>query len=554
MNVFIYARKSKFKRESESIEVQIEKCKRYFDVMRDTISEDSRRSDTEDNIIEFADEGWSGKDLDRPQFKQMQKKIENGECDCLIIYRLDRLSRSVADFADLLKLFEEKKVLFMSVSDRLDTTSSQGKLMINITSAFAQFEREVIAERVRDNMHALAKNGRWLGGTTPLGFNAEKTQNTLHMDDGRDRTEYKLIPEETELQTVKLIFKKFLELQSLVQLDRYMLNHNILSRKEKNFSDTTLKSILQNPIYCTADDTSYKYFQNMESDLCVTDEQLNHGKGLIAFNRTQSNKKRTKNPISEWIIAVGKHDGIISGEDWVQVQEILDRNSSDKAFRKSSHPIALLSGVIKCSCGNFMRPKYNRPKKDKDEKQTFVYMCELKERSHRELCNSQNLSGAVDEMICNMLLEYDVKDTIVNKQLTVLQNKLTTADNTHKEEIKRLEETIEANERGAQNQLNFISDKGDEISEATSRQVYEKIETHNKIIADCQAELKRLKQADKLRQEADTKYITISDILKDFKTNFDTLSTAEKREFIKKVVSEITWDGENISVFLDGVH
>ena len=444
MNVFIYARKSKFKRESESIDVQIEKCKRYFEVMRDTISEDSRRSDTEDTITEFADEGWSGKDLERPRFKLMQKKIENGECDCLIIYRLDRLSRSVADFADLLKLFEEKKVLFMSVSDRLETTSSQGKLMINITSAFAQFEREVIAERVRDNMHALAKNGRWLGGTTPLGFNAEKTQNTLHMKDGRDRTEYKLIPEETELKTVKLIFKKFLELQSLAQLDTYLLNRNILSRKEKNFTDTTLKSILQNPIYCTADDTAYKYFQNMECDLCVTEEQLNQGKGLIAFNRTQSNKKRTKNPISEWIIAVGKHDGIISGEDWVKTQEILAQNS-DKAFRKSHNPTALLSGVVKCSCGSYMRPKYNRP--TKDGKHTFVYLCELKERSHGEQCNSQNLSGAVDDMICDMLLEYDVKDTIVNKQLTVLQNKLTTADNIHREEIKWLEETIKANEK-----------------------------------------------------------------------------------------------------------
>lgn len=549
MNVFIYARKSKFKRESESIDVQIEKCKRYFEVMRDTISEDSRRSDTEDTITEFADEGWSGKDLERPQFKLMQKKIESGECDCLIIYRLDRLSRSVADFADLLKLFEEKKVLFMSVSDRLDTTSSQGKLMINITSAFAQFEREVIAERVRDNMHALAKNGRWLGGTTPLGFNAEKTQNTLHMEDGRDRTEYKLIPEENELQTVKLIFKKFLELQSLAQLDTYLLNRNILSRKEKNFSDTTLKSILQNPIYCTADDTAYKYFQNMECDLCVTEEQLNHNKGLIAFNRTQSNKKRTKNPISEWIIAVGKHNGTISGEDWVKVQEILAQNS-DKAFRKSHNPTALLSGVVKCSCGSYMRPKYNRP--TKDGKHTFVYLCELKERSHGEQCNSQNLSGAVDDMICSMLLEYDVKGSTVNKQLTVLQNKLTTADNTHKEEIKRLEETIKASEKGIQSQLDFIS-QGGAANDTIRRQITEKMENLNKTIAECQAELKQLKQADKLRQEAYTKYTTIGDILKDFKTNFDTLSIAEKREFIKKVVSEITWDGENISVFLDGV-
>ena len=398
-------------------------------------------------------------------------------------------------------------------------------------------------------MHALAKNGRWLGGTTPLGFNAEKTQNTLHVDDGRGRTEYKLIPEETELKTVKLIFKKFLELKSLAQLDTYLLNRNILSRKEKNFTDTTLKSILQNPIYCTADDTAYKYFQNMECDLCVTEEQLNHNKGLIAFNRTQSNKKRTKNPISEWIIAVGKHDGIISGEDWVKTQEILAQNS-DKAFRKSHNPTALLSGVVKCSCGSYMRPKYNRP--TKDGRHTFVYLCELKERSHGEQCNSQNLSGAVDDMICDMLLEYDVKDTIVNKQLTVLQNKLTTADNTHREEIKRLEETIKASEKGIQSHLDFIS-HGGATDNIIRRQKTEKLESLNKTIAECQAELKQLKQADKLRQEADTKYTTISDILKDFKTNFSTLSIAEKREFIKKVVSEITWDEENISVFLDGV-
>ena len=548
MNVFIYARKSVFRKGSESIEVQIEECKRYLTHFRDSLATKVKLERKEDNIEIFSDEGWSGKNLERPQFKLMQKKIENGECNCLITYKLDRVSRTVADLADLMNLFEKKKVAFVSVTENIDTSSSQGKLMINIISSFAQFEREVIAERVRDNMHALAKRGRWLGGTTPLGFTSEKTQNTLHTEDGRDRTEYRLCTEEKEMETVRKIFKLFLEKQSLSQVNTYLLNNRIYTRKGNKFGTTTLGDILRNPIYCTADSTAYEYFCSIGCEPCAEESDLNQGRGFIAFNRISSDKKRSPNPVSEWIISVGKHDGIISGEDWVKAQEILEHNR-DKNWRVSRNPTALLSGVLKCKCGSYMRPKYNPPAKDGER--SFVYYCEQKERSRRNLCSSQNLKDVADDLICQQLLEYDVKGSDVNKQLTALENKLTTADNTHKEEIKRLEKNIKDNNEEIANYRKFIG-RGGVTDDEVFDSVHSELANLMNLNREYQAEIEQLKQADKHKQNINTQYITIKDALKSFKENFNILSVVEKRELIREVVSEVIWDGEYLSVFIHG--
>ncbi len=541
---FIYARKSKFAKESESIEVQVKKCKDYISL------NPSEFEITENDIEVFCDEGWSGKDLKRPEFIKMEKRIKNGECGYVLVYRLDRISRSVADFSNLLKIFNEKKVKFVSATESLNTTTITGQMMMKLISVFAEFERQIIAERVRDNMHKLAESGRWLGGTTPLGFSSEMANNSSHIDwgDNKERTEYKLTPIKDETGTVRLIYKQFLEDQALHKLETYMLNHDIKTRKGKEFTDHTLKEILTNPVYCTADRAAYEYFRAKDCELCVMDGDLDKSRGFIAYNRTQSDKQRTKNPISEWIIAVGKHEGIISGEDWVKAQRIIERNT-DKNWRKSKNPVALLSGVLRCSCGSYMRPKNNRP--NKNGEQSFVYMCELKDRSKKQKCSSNNLSGnTADNIICDIMLNYDVPENSINSQLDTLRRKLKTVDETHREEIKRLEKQIQAQKTAKKRLFDLI--KTVESDEEIPTDFIQEIRNCDSTISSLEDEISQLKKVDERKEKYTAEFLSAESILKTFKSNFDTLSTTEKRDLIRGLFESITWDGENLSVFIHG--
>ena len=146
----------------------------------------------------------------------MMDDIRNKKIKLVIVYRLDRISRNVSDFCNLKDEFSKYDVDFISVTENFDTSTPMGVAMLMISSVFAQLERDTIAERIRDNMYELAKIGRWLGGTTPLGYRSQKIENiTL---DGKKRSLYKLdqIPEDTE--KVKLIWNKMSELKGTGKL------------------------------------------------------------------------------------------------------------------------------------------------------------------------------------------------------------------------------------------------------------------------------------------------------------------------------------------------
>ncbi|WP_342455538.1 recombinase family protein [Caloramator sp. Dgby_cultured_2] len=148
----IYSRKSKFTGKGESIDNQISICKEYLERMGIT------------EYLIYEDEGFSGKNIKRPEFQRMLKDAKAKKFDVLICYRLDRVSRNIADFAHLIELLSKLGIEFISVSEQFDTSTPMGRAMMYIASVFAQLERETIAERIKDNMLELAKSGRWLGG------------------------------------------------------------------------------------------------------------------------------------------------------------------------------------------------------------------------------------------------------------------------------------------------------------------------------------------------------------------------------------------------------
>ena len=161
----IYSRKSKFTGKGESIENQIELCRQYIAM--------HFGDDAAENALVYEDEGFSGGNLERPQFKKMMKDSQKIEFAAIVVYRLDRISRNIGDFAKLIEDLGDRHIDFISIREQFDTSSPMGRAMMYIASVFSQLERETIAERIRDNMHELSKTGRWLGGTTPTGYASE---------------------------------------------------------------------------------------------------------------------------------------------------------------------------------------------------------------------------------------------------------------------------------------------------------------------------------------------------------------------------------------------
>ena len=324
----IYSRKSKFTGKGESIENQIELCRRYIEM-----------SDKEMQIIIYEDEGFSGGNLERPQFKRMMKDAREGKLSRIIVYRLDRISRNIGDFAGLIEELNRLGVEFVSIREQFDTSSPLGRAMMYIASIFSQLERETIAERIRDNMLELSKTGRWLGGVTPTGYTSESVS-TVTLD-GRTKKSCKLKLVEEEAMVVKEIFDQYLQNESLKETAEIMNQKGFCTRKGRQFTPVAVRAILCNPVYAEAGEAVQTYFtdlgvkvyfssmensQNRNISDCV--DFAERKVGILAYNRTLQRPGKTNQcrNANDWIIAIGKHEPIISGTDWVKTQKILKRN------------------------------------------------------------------------------------------------------------------------------------------------------------------------------------------------------------------------------------
>jgi len=192
----------------------------------------------------YDDGGYSGGNTKRPALKQLMLDIERGEIDVVVVYKVDRLSRSLSDFAQLMKVFDDRGISFVSVTQQFNTTTSMGRLTLNMLLSFAQFEREVTGERIRDKIAATKKQGLWAGGMSPLGYSLEKNRLTV-------------IPEEAEL--VRMIYDGYLEHGSLVRLaeelnangrtTKYWQSHNGKWHGGKVITTGYLNKALTNPVY-----------------------------------------------------------------------------------------------------------------------------------------------------------------------------------------------------------------------------------------------------------------------------------------------------------------
>ncbi|WP_340148015.1 recombinase family protein [Dendrosporobacter quercicolus] len=377
--IAVYSRKSKFTGKGESIENQIELCKQYIRAHYPNCKDDG--------IFIYEDEGFSGGNTERPEFKRMMAEARAKKFSAIVCYRLDRISRNIGDFAKLIEELDGLKVSFISIKEQFDTSSPMGRAMIYISSVFSQLERETIAERIRDNMHELSKTGRCLGGTSPPGYVSEQVENVTIDGKTKKACKLKIIPEEAEI--IKQIYKVFLETNSLTKTETYFIQNGYKTKNKKLFTRFALRNILTNPVYMIADEDAYRYLIENEVDLFAEKKDFDGKHGIMTYNRTiqKSGKANQIRPMEEWIVAVGKHIGLIKGSEWIQVQEYLEQNRS-KSFRKPRSNVALLSGLLFCTCGDYMRPKLSK-RLDAQGEFIYSYLCAMKEKSRSHVCKME---------------------------------------------------------------------------------------------------------------------------------------------------------------------
>jgi len=288
----------------------------------------------------FEDAGYSGKNTERPAYKKMMSKIRNGEFSHLLVWKLDRISRNLLDFAAMYEELKKLGVIFVSKNEQFDTGSAMGEAMLKIILVFAELERKVTSERVSSVMYSRAAGGAWNGGKIPYGYDYDKATKTFRINSH-------------EAVIVKMMFDLYEEKRSLLAVARDLNDRGISSRKGKPWNPTTVSIILKNPFYTG----SYRY---------------NY--------REEGVRQRVKDE-SDWIIIEDHHPAIIEAERWQNVCEILssqNRNEQTRKTyeRKNTH---IFAGLLECgSCGSNMSATIDRARAD--GWRPSIYSCTRKRR------------------------------------------------------------------------------------------------------------------------------------------------------------------------------
>ena len=535
----IYSRKSRFTGKGESIENQIEMCRQY--IVTHYGQEEA------DAALVYEDEGFSGGNLDRPKFQKMMSDSQKIQFAAIVVYRLDRISRNIGDFAKLIEELGNRKIDFISIREQFDTSSPMGRAMMYIASVFSQLERETIAERIRDNMHELSKTGRWLGGNTPTGYESESISNVTVDGKIRKACKLKMIPDEIDL--VKLIFNKFIETGSLTKTDQFLMEGKYKTKRGNTFTRFAIKGILSNPVYMIADNDAYAYLVQRDVDLFSEKQAFDGKHGIMAYNRTlqRRGKATQEKPMNEWIVSVGKHKGVIPGAIWIQVQNLLELNKS-KSYRKPRSNTALLSGVLYCSkCGDYMRPKLT-DRLNSNGEPIYTYLCTTKERSRSHVCDMKNANGnMLDAMIIEQIKGFGKQSSDMAKQIMQLKKRIHVNSEGYDTQIAKLKSQIDNNDQTIRSLVVSLGkSEGTHAEKYIIQQIDELHEENEKLKI-------RLDENQSIMQKTELTEIEfdlIKQLLSSVGESIDDYSVEQKRAAIRSFIRRIVWDGENAHVYL----
>lgn len=330
----------------------------------------------------YDDGGFTGANMERPALRRLIADIEAGKVDCVVVYKVDRLSRSLMDFARIMETFDRQKVSFVSVTQAFNTASSMGRLILNVLLSFAQFEREMISERTRDKIAAARRKGKWAGGMPVLGYNVRET---------------KLIVDKAEAERVREIFEMYLQRKSLLDVARelnergwrtkYWQTKKGTERGGRRFNKSSLYQLLTNVTYV--------------------------------------GKVRYKDETHD-----GAHQGIVDEEIFAAVQSQLEHNGKSGGRGVRNKHNALLRGLLRCAaCDCGMSHSYSK----KGNRLYRYYVCQRAQKNGWATCPSPSLpAGEIEQFIVDQIKRIGsdpavVRDTVaeISRQRDVKIKRLT---------------------------------------------------------------------------------------------------------------------------------
>lgn len=304
----------------------------------------------------YDDGGFSGGNTRRPGLTELISDIEAGLIDAVVVYKIDRLSRSLSDFADLFRIFEKHHVSFVSITQQIDTSNAAGRMMLNILMSFAQFEREMSSDRIRDKIYETKKKGMWVGGGEPYGYVVKDKQ---------------LVLEPVAARGIEFAFNRYLEIGSTLAVAKE-LNATHPRNDGVRWSGRNVLTVLRNPLY----------------------------EGFVVSKRTNE-------------IFKGVHEPIVSTELFKSVQKVIDETASVQSGSRRSL-LAPLKGILRCgTCGSAMSPAYSSYHGNKKRRYTY-YRCSKSIKSSEDKCGLENLSGeAVEKFVFAQLEDVLRRDDVL---------------------------------------------------------------------------------------------------------------------------------------------
>jgi site-specific DNA recombinase len=301
----------------------------------------------------YDDGGWTGGNMDRPALKQLLSHVSAGKIDVIVVYKVDRLTRSLADFARIVDTLDNAGASFVSVTQAFNTTNSMGRLTLNVLLSFAQFEREVTSERIRDKIAASKKKGMWMGGPVPLGYRLG------------DR---KLLVDKAEAEIVRSIFRRYVELRSVTKLADVLAHEGVRTKVRQysngrtvggvHFGRGSLSQLLQNPVYT----------------------------GRVSH----------RGELHE-----GEHEALVNVNDWAEVQSILAANRHEWKIGKRAKYPSLLTGMISDPDGRPMSPVSTH----KGSRRHHYYVTRFKPGQHNALA-WRVAAGEIDRAVISGICEW----------------------------------------------------------------------------------------------------------------------------------------------------
>ena len=312
----------------------------------------------------YEDPGFSGGNRERPGLKRLLKDIQAGKIDIVVVYKIDRLSRSLADFAKMVEVFDNHMVSFSSVTQQINSATSMGRLMLNVLLSFAQFEREVTGERIRDKIAASKRKGMWMGGSVPLGYHVENR--ALQIE-----------PQEAEL--VQRIFEQFITEKSTTKIVKELNEQGIQTKRKKTFCKQSIYKILHNRTYIG--EISHK------------------GESFPA-----------------------QHEGLIDSTTWEQSHAILSQDNRQRCrntWEKKNRNDFLLRGIAYTQDGDLLIPMATKKPNGKVYR---YYVINKKIHKGAEAAQSWNYQAAMLEgAVTDKLLEYLRSESMVDKYWSEIQ-------------------------------------------------------------------------------------------------------------------------------------